>query len=313
MKIKILWNILILIFFINNQVYSNIKNTIIFKVGDQIITSFDLENKIKVSLLLSNREMNQENINSIKGQSVRSLINLKLKKNEINKYRLSKNNTSLINNHLKQVANILNVKQVNLKKKFESKNINYEKYIDEVLTEALWQQLIFELYSVNININENDITNELNERIKNQNTIAELRLSEIEVTFDDNEEKLKLINTIINSIKEKGFSITASNLSLSNSSLNGGDIGWISTSMLSTNILKKLENLKLGEVSDPVINSNRIIFFKIIDKRTSKNSKDLDIKKLKEYLINKNKNEILNLYSNNHLSKIKNNTLIESQ
>ena len=72
-----------------------------------------------------------------------------------------KNNTSLINNHLKQVANILNVKQVNLKKKFESKNINYEKYIDEVLTEALWQQLIFELYSVNININENDITNEL--------------------------------------------------------------------------------------------------------------------------------------------------------
>ena len=80
MKIKILWNILILIFFINNQVYSNIKNTIIFKVGDQIITSFDLENKIKVSLLLSNREMNQENINSIKGQSVRSSINLKPQK-----------------------------------------------------------------------------------------------------------------------------------------------------------------------------------------------------------------------------------------
>ena len=37
--------------------YASIKSNIIAKVGNEIITSFELENKIKTTLLLSNREL----------------------------------------------------------------------------------------------------------------------------------------------------------------------------------------------------------------------------------------------------------------
>ena len=43
-------------------------NKIIIKVDDQIITSFELKNKIKTVLLLTNLDLNQENIDKIKKQ-----------------------------------------------------------------------------------------------------------------------------------------------------------------------------------------------------------------------------------------------------
>ena len=74
---------LIIIFFsiylINTNLYSEIKTRIIAKVGDEIITNFDIENKIKTNLYLSGEEINQENVDKIKGSIVKSLVNLKLK------------------------------------------------------------------------------------------------------------------------------------------------------------------------------------------------------------------------------------------
>ena len=46
--------------------YASIKSNIIAKVGNEIITSFELENKIKTTLLLSNRELSQSNIDQVK-------------------------------------------------------------------------------------------------------------------------------------------------------------------------------------------------------------------------------------------------------
>ena len=46
--------------------YVSIKSNIIAKVGNEIITSFELENKIKTTLLLSNRELSQSNIDQVK-------------------------------------------------------------------------------------------------------------------------------------------------------------------------------------------------------------------------------------------------------
>ena len=54
---------ILLIFCFFNSSFGSIKNDIIAKVGEEIITSFDLENKIKITLILAKQEINQENIN----------------------------------------------------------------------------------------------------------------------------------------------------------------------------------------------------------------------------------------------------------
>ena len=64
-----------------NLSFGSIKNNIIAKVGEEIITSLDLENKIKITLILAKQEINQENINKVKSNSMNYLINLKVKIN----------------------------------------------------------------------------------------------------------------------------------------------------------------------------------------------------------------------------------------
>ena len=45
-----------------------IKNEIIVKIDNNIITAYELKNKLKTSIILSNQELNQSNIDKNKGK-----------------------------------------------------------------------------------------------------------------------------------------------------------------------------------------------------------------------------------------------------
>ena len=64
-----------------------IKNEIIVKIDNNIITAYELKNKLKTSIILSNQELNQLNIDKNKERALAYLINLKLKTNELIKYK----------------------------------------------------------------------------------------------------------------------------------------------------------------------------------------------------------------------------------
>ena len=63
--------ILFLSFFCTQLVTQKIQNKIIIKVGNEIVTSYELKNKIMRSLILLGIEINQDNIDKIKKKSVR--------------------------------------------------------------------------------------------------------------------------------------------------------------------------------------------------------------------------------------------------
>lgn len=88
--IKIIFIQICLMILVINSSNSSIENKIIVKVGNEIITLFELENKINTTLILTNQEINQKNINKIKNLSLKKLIDNKLKQNELKKYGLKK-------------------------------------------------------------------------------------------------------------------------------------------------------------------------------------------------------------------------------
>ena len=58
-----------------------LKNEIIVKIDNSIITTYEIKNKIKTSLILSNQDINQTNIDKNKKRALTYLIDLKLKAN----------------------------------------------------------------------------------------------------------------------------------------------------------------------------------------------------------------------------------------
>ena len=88
---KILNFFLILLFLnIYNNAWTSISNKIVVKVENEIITNYDIKNKILSSLILAGDEINQENIDNLKRQALDSLIQLKLKKIELKKRQFKK-------------------------------------------------------------------------------------------------------------------------------------------------------------------------------------------------------------------------------
>ena len=72
-----IFNRILLIFtliFISENLNANFKNSILVKVGDQIITSIEVEHEIRTLLLINKREVTQEEVNKLKQPVIKSLI-----------------------------------------------------------------------------------------------------------------------------------------------------------------------------------------------------------------------------------------------
>ena len=291
---------------LNNTLVAKIENKIILKVENKIITNYEIKNKILSSLILSNQEINQYNINKIKKQSLDSLILHKLKIIELSKYNFE-NDTKQINNYLNTISSN-NVE--GLKNRFRINGIDFKLFLNEIETQFKWQKLIYQIYSNKININEKIINFELQELINNKSELKEYRLSEIEIFSDNNDSDKDKILYVKEQIAKQGFDKTALNLSISSTAKKFGDLGWLNEKSFSNEIYKIIKNMRIGDVSEPLKRQNSIIFLKLNDFKKSNTAK-LDVTKIKKDLINKKKNELFNLYSKSHLSKLKNTSLIE--
>ena len=199
------------IFFFTNIATAEIKTDIALKVNDKIITSFDIKNKILSELLIAKLELNQNNINNAKKQSLNSLINLQLKKSQLERYDSNVPKIEL-DNYIKSFTKF-EVKE--LKNLFIINNLDWDLFVDEMKTELLWRRFIFNNYNSKIDINLNSIDDQLNEFIENNKSSNEYRLSEIEFLADDGLNLDDQVNEIVQFIKENDFEKAVIKFSLS--------------------------------------------------------------------------------------------------
>jgi len=298
----------IIIFFILSlgKSFAQINSKILLKVGNKIITNYDLQNKILTSLVLSSQEINQKNINKIKKQSIDSLVQKKIKEIELERfdYQISQNR---INDYLKNIS--VNY-SISLQEKFRQNDINYDIFLNEIKTQLKWQQHILNIYSPKIEINQEAVNLEMNNILKEKKSITEFRLSEVQISINNNEMDKSKIENLIDLINEIGFENTALKFSTSSTSEIKGDLGWINSNSLSKNILKIVNNLNVGEISQPIIRQGSATILKLMDKKKS-DIENVNKDNLRKNIINNKKNELFNLYSKSLLSKLKNTTLIE--
>ena len=292
--------------FLTNNLQSNIQNSIILKVDKKIITSFDVKNKILSTLIIAGNDITQANIDQLKEQTLENLIYIKLKEIELERFDF-KVNKQRVNKFINRVSG--NNKE-KLKIDFKSNGLDFNLWVKEIETEFKWQQFIYSNYSNKIEIDESFIDIEIKEILKSRFNNKEVNLSEIEIFQNDEFSNSDLISRIFDEIRKYGFEDTALKFSVSSSSSEKGNLGWINIKTLSKKINNVLKNLKPGQVSKPIIQTNSILFIKLNSERILENN-DIDEELLKKNLIRRKQDELFNLYSRSHLSKLKNNSLIE--
>ena len=201
MKLKNI-NIFLIIFLCiiqNNFLNAKINNSIIVKVGNEIITAHDVENEVKTILMLQGLTLNQENINKVQNFAVQTLIRNSIKENEIKKYNEESYNKIDLEKYLKRVSKSLNIEVFDLEEYFDLRGINYTSFVERYKNELKWNTLIFKLYKNQISLNTVEIENELLikiDEVKKNNTNQKLDLEKMKdaIILKKKLEKLKLFS-----------------------------------------------------------------------------------------------------------------------
>ena len=172
---------------------------------------------------------------------------------------------------------------------------------DSLIIEILWNNLIFKKYSSKIKINKDELRSEI-KNLQNQDIVSYL-LSEIVFQASNKSEIQVKFNEIKSDIQKQGFKQAAFIHSIADSSGNGGDIGWINQNSLNKKILKIVNNLNIGEISEPILIPSGFLILMLKEKKNSKRKLDVDTE-LND-LIRLRTNQQLNQYSNIFFNKIK--------
>ena len=295
----------ILIFLITNISFSNsLENKILIKVNNEIITTTDILNEINY-LYIVNSEASKLKKNLIIEIAKNNLIKNKIKSIELlKKTKEVKINDEYLNNLI--TKNFENYGFNNLEqyiKYLNNNDVNFEKVKEKITLDIIWRQYIYQKYKNKIKINKELIRKNVNEE-----KIKIFYLSEILFNVKKNENMDKKLLEIENSILKKGFKNTAAIYSISDTSSNGGDIGWIKASAISSRILNELNLITTGNYTKPIKVVSGFIILKINNYKEEK--KNIDVEKEIDRITNIKINEQLKQFSNIYMEKLRKDVII---
>ncbi len=296
---------LLLFFSFTNNSLSNIK--IKYKVNEEIITNLDIENEKRYLVFLRPNliNLNEKEITQI---SKNSLIREIIKKEEINKIFKEKKDLEFLNQIKKNLFKFKRVKNEEEFKNLIYKNkIDYDKILEKMKNEALWNELIYRKYSRMVRIDKEKLKQKLIDNLSNNKKFM-YNLSELLFEVRNAENLQIKYNNILNYVKEYDFKSASSRFSIASSADKGGQIGWVKETLLSENLNIILNKMSLGEISKPIKYPNGYLILKINDKQEMDQNIDID-KELKE-LINYETNKQLNQFSLLYFKKLKQNSKI---
>ena len=165
-------------------------------------------------------------------------------------------------------------------------------FLEEITTEFKWQQFILSSYKKNLCLKKNlntEVENELKDILTKKGNLVEYELLEIEIFYNKDEE----ISIFLDQIKDIDFESAAKAYSVSETSKNGGYIGWVNEKSLSSDINLKLKETKVGSITSPILRQNSFLILKINNKRNVKIS-EKDMSQMRETIANKKIDKNLN-------------------
>ena len=282
------------------------ENRIIYKINNEIITSFDITREFRYLSLINPKVTNLEK-KEIFEISKNSIIREKIKKIEIlkhvNEIKLDEN---YINELINQNYTKLGMDNIyDFEIKLNKIGFDLSEFEEKLSIEALWNRLIYEKYFSKVKINKK----KLREQIVSQKKQSLFNLSEIIFNIENKEnyeEKLEMIKDEINT---KGFENAALIHSISESKSLGGDLGWIEENTINKNLRSIIKNLKIGEFTEPQVIPGGFLILKLKDIKEENISMNIE-NELKK-LIKLKTNQQLNQFSNIYFNKVKKDIKIE--
>lgn len=275
---------------------------IVVSIDNKVITNFDIQKEINYLLAL-NPSLNNLPKKQIYEIAKESLVREEIKEKEILKYYNINYKDPELSLLIENIYNRLNIANENEFNKYLSNfDLSIEIISAKLAIEKAWNRLIFEKFNQFINLDELRLKKELEKNLSQPQTQSKYLISEIIFQSKDDKEYQEILRNIKKTIEENSFETAASIYSISDSSKNGGEIGWVNKNEISDTIYNVLNKLSIGQFTQPIKIASGFLIIYLNDIKKEKQEFNFD-EELKKMIISE-KNRQFNEFSIIHFKKI---------
>ena len=264
-KIKYIFLIFFLIANFNENLKSQDIQAIAVIVNDEVISRYDVNQRVRLILVTSGIPATEENVKRIEEQAIKALIDEKIQIQEAIKLEVP-DSPDEINLMLDNIAKGNQTTAEGILESITSQGVNSETLLSQIKSELLWNKIVRGRFGSYINISDEEVNIIYDRTIQNINN-SQYDISEIFIGFEDESEEKEakeLTERLTEQLKnEIAFEPVAQQFSQAPSSGQGGFIGWVSEGQLDPDIISNIKNLEIGSVSNPIKTVNGYYIIKL--------------------------------------------------
>lgn len=223
-------------------------------VNDLVISSYDLDQRVKLVLLSSGIPNTSENVARIRGQVLRSLVDEYLKAQEADRLNVSVSQEE-VDEAFQRIAQRSNMTPEQITETLKEGGISRATLEQQIRVDMAWNRAMQQRFAPFVTVGENEI-NEVMRRLQEEAGEPRYLVSEILISFDNPghaDEISAGAQRLADQIRQGApFEAVARQFSQSASAANGGDIGWVHASQLPEGVREVVTQMQPDMVSDPI-------------------------------------------------------------
>ena len=240
-------------------------------VNDEVISKFDVDQRVNLFLVTSGIERTPQNIDGLRRQVLRTLIQEKLQLQEARDSEIEISRAE-INAAMQDMASGTNRSLDEVEKFLKENNVHIRTMEDQIEAELAWNRFVRGRFGGQVSIGELEIDETL-ERAEAAMSQDRVNISEILLLANNQLDGQRLMSEAAQIVQQLragiNFGAVARQFSAASSSASGGNLGWIPVNQLDENIVPIIENMAEGDISDPIETSAGIYIVQLNSKQQS--------------------------------------------
>lgn len=243
-------------------------------VNDIIISTFDLDQRIKLVMVTSNAQ-GADAAKRLRPQVLRQLVDELLQLQEAQKANV-KITTEELEKNFKRIAQQNQTTTDAINKMLDDNGIARVTLQNQLKADLAWQKLIQGRLAARVTVSDEEVDAAYQQALRAASQTQYL-VSEIFIAVDvpeAEEQARQSIQSILGHLRGGAqFSAIARQFSQASSATNGGDIGWVGEGDVPTAVAETLRKMSPGGVSEPVRAAGGYYVIGLREKRLPKDSK----------------------------------------
>ena len=256
-------------------------------VNDDVISTYDLRQRVRLLIISSGVQVNDQNLQEIEREALRALIDERLQRDEIASVEKRQKDIKLyptekeIDEDFGSYAKQFNVTPAQLVISLKNSGVDAKTLRDQISISTAWRRYIGGRFRDNVHVSDSQVSAAL-KRVEAEAARPQYLVSEAFLdasAIGGQPQAMQGADELIKQIRGGApFSAVARQFSALPSAANGGDAGWLSTGEMKPVIQSAVERMRPGEVSDPIPTQDGVYIVQLREKRSGEGVTTLTLK-----------------------------------